>query len=290
MGAAISDHIWTSEEAPHSSTRLQRVTQPPSSSSVFDRVADLYDAVRPAYPEALYDDLLSLTATAPSGRVLEVGAGTGQATAQLASRGLTVVALEPGERLAERARSRVARLENVSVITTTFEDWPSEPAAFDLVLSATAFHWVDSHIGYAKAAECLKPGGWIGLFWNRHVSGPAKARFMIEVQEAYQRWAPDLVKNLRLASLEDATGDERIADSGLFGPTTIRRYGWQESHSARRYSDLLRTYSDHMALRDESREGLLADIERIIEKSFGGTVVLDRATVLYVAQVADSPN
>lgn len=253
----------------------------------FDLVAELYDAVRPAYPEALYDDLVLLSGTPPNGRVLEIGAGTGQATAQLASRGLAVIALEPGERLAQLARSRLAHFKNVSVRTTTFEDWTKGSAAFDLVVSATAFHWVNPDVAYAKAAQCLKPDGWIGLFWNAHVSGPAGARLMAEVTEAYRRWAPNLLNNMRLVAPEDVIADQKIDQSGLFGPVTVRRYGWQESRSARRYTDLLRTYSDHIALPNATREGLLTDIERLIRESFGGTVTLDRTAVLYMARVSD---
>ncbi len=56
----------------------------------FDEVAELYDAVRPAYPEQLFDDLLAIAATPDRGRVIDVGAGTGQATEQLARRGPAV--------------------------------------------------------------------------------------------------------------------------------------------------------------------------------------------------------
>lgn len=253
--------------------------------STFDSVADLYDAVRPAYPEQLFDELLSLAATPEGGRVLEVGAGTGQATEQLADRGLFVVALEPGPRLAERARSRLAGRSNVSVSTTRFEDWPTEPKAFDLVVSATAFHWIDPKIGYHKAFDCLKPSGWIGLFWHRHIAGQASPKFYRDVQDVYRRWAPHLAESYDLPPLVEATGGEEIDESGLFGEIMLRRYTWQEIYDARRYTDLLRTYSDHMALPEDDREGLLEDIESLINKSFGGRLLLDPATVLYAAPI-----
>jgi SAM-dependent methyltransferase len=59
--------------------------------SVFDALADLYATARPGYPERVVDDLLDLSETPAAGRVLEVGAGTGQATEALARRGLSVV-------------------------------------------------------------------------------------------------------------------------------------------------------------------------------------------------------
>ena len=252
--------------------------------SDFDDVAELYDVTRPGYPAPLFDDLLAPAAVEHGASVLEVGAGSGQATIELARRGLSVLALEPGPRLAERARMRLAGYDKVAVLTTTFEGWPPRSNTFELVVSATAFHWVDQTVAYEKAFECLKPTGWIGLFWNRHVAGQPSARFYEETQALYRRWAPALVDSFNLPSLEEAKGDARIEESGLFGPVTVRRYSWQESYDARRYTDLLRTYSDHLALADQDREGLLADIERLIEGSFGNRLVLDRATVLYAAQ------
>lgn len=44
----------------------------------------------------------------------------------------------------------------------SFEDF-AESGPFDLIVSATAFHWVDPSIGLAKAARLLRPGGWLAL-------------------------------------------------------------------------------------------------------------------------------
>jgi ubiquinone/menaquinone biosynthesis C-methylase UbiE len=41
----------------------------------FDEVADLYDRHRPGYPEALFEDLISLAGVSPPDRVLEIGCG-----------------------------------------------------------------------------------------------------------------------------------------------------------------------------------------------------------------------
>ncbi len=71
---------------------------------VFDEVADLYDRVRPGYPSALIDDVISLAGLGPLARVLEIGSGTGKAMQAFVRRGLRVVAVEPGPSLAGVAR------------------------------------------------------------------------------------------------------------------------------------------------------------------------------------------
>ncbi len=42
----------------------------------FDSAADLYDRVRPDYPDALFDDLITATDLTQASRLLEVGSAT----------------------------------------------------------------------------------------------------------------------------------------------------------------------------------------------------------------------
>src|SRR5437016_6476289 len=89
----------------------------------FDDDAVAFDRTRPGCPEELFDDLVRLGHLVTGKRVLEVGAGTGQATVPLARRGLAVTAIELGPELAAVARTKLARFESVTVVTGSFEDW-----------------------------------------------------------------------------------------------------------------------------------------------------------------------
>ena len=74
----------------------------------FDEAPELYDRVRPGYPEEAFEDLATLARLRPGSRVLEIGCGTGQATVPLAARGFEVVAVELGAGLAKVARRNLA--------------------------------------------------------------------------------------------------------------------------------------------------------------------------------------
>jgi protein-L-isoaspartate O-methyltransferase len=65
----------------------------------FDSAAELYDAARPTYPGALFDDLFRLTGLQEGDRVLEIGCGTGKATRAVLERGVSVVCVELGPSL-----------------------------------------------------------------------------------------------------------------------------------------------------------------------------------------------
>jgi SAM-dependent methyltransferase len=86
----------------------------------FGGEATAYDTHRPRYPDDLVDELLSSGARL----VLDVGAGTGIASQQLAERGADVLAVEPDARMAA-----LARLKGIRVELDTFERWNPPGAA-----------------------------------------------------------------------------------------------------------------------------------------------------------------
>ena len=113
--------------------------------TTFDTAAELYERARPGYPRELFDDLAAATGLQGARpRVLEVGAGTGQATRGLLERGWSVVALEPGRELAAVARQVLGGLAGVEVVVAPFEGWEAGgQGTFDLVFAATSWHWLD---------------------------------------------------------------------------------------------------------------------------------------------------
>src|ERR1017187_8135252 len=105
---------------------------------VFNEVPELYDRVRPAYPDELFADLVAITGMDRRPSVLEVGCGTGQATRSLAALGCSVTAIEPGAGMAALARQRLAAFRNVEVENSTFEEWDDGGRRFDVLLAPAA--------------------------------------------------------------------------------------------------------------------------------------------------------
>ena len=129
---------------------------------LFDGVAGLYDATRQGYPAEIVDAIFATAAIGPgAAAVLEIGCGTGQLTRQLAGRALNLTAIDIGAAMVEAARRNVADpMARFQIFS--FEDF-ADGEPFDLIVSATAFHWVDPGIGLANAARLLRPGGWLAL-------------------------------------------------------------------------------------------------------------------------------
>jgi SAM-dependent methyltransferase len=130
---------------------------------VFDGVAEQYDRVRPTYPPELIDAAFRAAELAAGDEVLEVGCGTGQLTAALIGRGLRVHAIEPGANMARFARRRVGESAPAEFQIARFEEALVPEGRFAAVFSATAFHWVDPDVSWARAAQSLRPGGTLAL-------------------------------------------------------------------------------------------------------------------------------
>lgn len=151
---------------------------------VFDTVAAEYDRNRPTYPDELVQR--ACAGLAPGDQVLEVGCGTGQLTAGLVARGLRVTAVDPGARLLALA---AARLEGVRFVNAPFEEAEIPGGRFRTVFSASAFHWVDPDVSWARAADALEPGGTLALL---QYCGVAAEDDQEAVMGALERTAPEV--------------------------------------------------------------------------------------------------
>jgi SAM-dependent methyltransferase len=237
---------------------------------IFDEDAELYDRARPGYPDELFADLVRMTGIGPGSRVLEIGSGTGQATVGLVATGADVLGVELGPAMAEQARRRVGN--GARIVTGAFEDWPLPVEPYDLLASATAWHWIDRAVRIPKAAQALRPGGSLAIIATGHVAG-GTAQFFVDVQTCYERWDPATPPGLRLTPAQDVRPpSDDLESSGLFGPTEHRSYQVDITYSTAGYLDVLRTYSGHRALSEERRMGLLTDIGALIDGSYGGSV------------------
>jgi SAM-dependent methyltransferase len=249
----------------------------------FNEDAETYDRFRPGYPEQLFNDIIMLSGMPTGGRILEIGCGSGQATEPFARRGYQMLCIDPGGNLLTIAERRLSEYPRVAFLRTTLEEWGVEEAAFDLVASATAFHWVRPEVGYEKVFRALKPGGYLALFWNKHLA--PYTGFFAEVQGIYSRVVPEWGDPRLQPSMEEwisATKDE-INASGFFRVEAVKRYPWSRTYNAGEYVRLLDTYSDHRSLAEGKRHELYEKISELIDESYGGYVKRPYLSVLFVA-------
>jgi SAM-dependent methyltransferase len=250
----------------------------------FEEAPDLYDRVRPGYPEELFDDLACLVDLQSGSRILELGCGTGQATVSLARRGYEVVAVELGAGLADVARRKLAPFRAVRVVNAAFEAWPLPAEGFDAVFAATSFHWIDPAVRVIKSAEALRPGGALAVVSTHHVAG-GDEHFFAAAQRCYERWDPGTPPGgFRLPAAADVPSrPEELDADGRLHRVVFRRYERELRYSAREYRDLLLSYSGHRAMEPDAQRHLLSCVVRLIDEHHGGQIAKRYMNELAVA-------
>lgn len=231
----------------------------------FDESASVYQSARPAYPAELSDDLVALTRIVPPGALLEIGAGPGTATVDLARRGFRVTALELGTDLAEQARLNLAPFPLASVITTGFEGWePPAGTRYGLVYAANAWQWLDPETRWSKTADLIADSGFLAIFGASHAFPEGFDPFFTELQTVYDEigdgvsggWPPPPPRQTNdwLVDQAEASGRFRVIDRRL--------YVWAMRYDADRYIDLLNTFANHIIMEPPKREHLYAEVRR----------------------------
>jgi SAM-dependent methyltransferase len=241
----------------------------PARAVIFGRRAETYDRARPGYPR---EAITHIGALVDAKAALEVAAGTGKATVDIARPGLRLTCLEPSSEMARILEERA--LPGAEVVVTSFEEWQGDAGILDLIYAAQAWHWVDPDIGYQKSLRLLRSGGVLALMWN--VPLDRYGRF----DAVYEEHAPGLL----------AEHDERIEkrdsvtwldDMGRAGFEDRRHFSheWSETLSPSELRALYSTYSDHMMLPADQREPLLDGLAAEVDRRGGEVQVSYRTNV-----------
>lgn len=246
---------------------------------LFERVADLYDDVRPDYPDELYAALEAAVGPLRGQRVLDVAAGPGLATRQLAARGAAVVAVDPGHDLLRRLRSVTAE---VPVVEAVAERLPLRAATFDLATCATAWHWLHAAEVCGELRRVVRPGGHLALWWANHRHGDG-VEWEDAQSEVFRRW--DLGRGSRAVDSSGVGPREAAADLRERGFDVVvdTELNWSRTVDLDTHLRVLRTHSDNLVL-GERVEELIAEVARALAK---WPVVTERLSgPLVIARIA----
>lgn len=249
--------------------------------TAFDSDASNYDAIRPRYCDALFRRIIETADLRPGKTCLEIGPGTGQATEPILDTGCHVTAVELGKSLADYLAAKYTDRQNLAVWQGDFLQYP-EDQQFDLIYSATAFHWIPREEGLAKVMRLLKPGGVVALFWNHPIPGGG---LDTQGDQALQKVYSKYGKGRRDTPFDGSTCPAYCDALQAAGFTDVRfeiMESWRHLN-ADQYIMLLRSYSDHAKMSPEEQKNLENDMKAAIE-SIGSVLPIRDLMDLYFAR------
>jgi len=251
----------------------------------FGRDPAAYHNARPDYPEWVYEILTSRCGLRPNAAVFEIGPGTGTATHRLLELGADpLVAIEPDQRLADFLRANNPG-KALDIVVTPFESATLEEKAFDLGMSATAFHWLDEDAALTKVASLLKPGAWWAVVWNVFGDDSRPDPFHEETKAQLKAFtSPSAGERGIPFGLDAEARIGALQRTEAFDVVEHRTSQWSLPLNADETMALYATYSDVNARPD--REELLSEIGRIAREEFKDHVVRNMTTSLYIARRA----
>ncbi|WP_406275468.1 class I SAM-dependent methyltransferase [Nocardia sp. NBC_00881] len=236
-----------------------------------------YDRTRPRYPDAM---VARIVAASPGPDVLDVGCGTGIVAQQFQAVGCKTLGVEPDARMAD-----FARRSGVEVEVATFEAWDHAGREFDAVVAGQAWHWVDPVAGAAKAAQVLRPGGRLALFWNAFQPPPDVSEAFAAV---YRRVMPDSPIYQRGMPSPDgysalcANAADGIRQVGGFCAPEQWQLEWDRPYTRDEWLDQLPTHGFHTQLPPAEPREILAGIGAAID-AVGGTFTMRYTAVVVTA-------
>jgi SAM-dependent methyltransferase len=219
--------------------------------SSFGAVAAAYAEYRPDYPvDAIRWCAAPLERDVAGLRVLDLGAGTGKLTAQLAQLGADVTAVEPDEAMLAELRRRVP---SVRALHGPAEAIPLPDASVDTVLCGQSLHWFDLPRALPEIARVLVPGGRLGALWN---SDDDRVEWVDGLQEAAEGAASPSLSRRR----GDVARFGADQFSALFTPTERAEFPHAQALTADALVELIATHSAVLVLEPADRARLLAKI------------------------------
>ena len=252
----------------------------PIAAGGFAAAAPTYARIRPTYARGAVGAVADLARRRTGrARVVDVAAGTGILTGQLARLGLDCTAVEP---LAPMARQLRLALPVTPVVHGSAEALPFAADSFQLYTAAQAFHWFDAPSALAEAARVLASGGDLALLFN--------------VRDQTVPWVRELT-----SLVEERTGgrpysdhgssrwSEVVAASGRFGPLTEQRFANPVPTDVAGVLERLRSTSFVASLATPEREQLLDDAAALLAShpELSGRFEYPHQTVLYLCTTAD---
>ncbi len=236
--------------------------------STFNTNAGQYEKSRPKYPVGILDEIRRFKTIDEGSDILEIGCGTGIATELFAGTGANILCIDIGDELIDIAKDKLKAKKNVSFVTGEYEALEFD-RKFDLIYSATAYHWIKQPEGDLKTINLLKDSGIFAVF--RYIHTNREQGYFAESQSVYAKYFPEQTPKIE---------SRELISREHFDIVHRKEYPWSVIYSSDEYIGLISTFSDCLSLDESVREKFLSELKSLIDVHYAGKVMKEYLTVL----------
>jgi len=233
-----------------------------------------FDKWRFRYCDELFADVIAYSQLDEKKTALEIGPGTGQATAPILKTGCSYLAIELGENFTSDMKAKFDLYSNFQIVNADFETYDFGKNRFDLVYSAATIQWIPEEIAFSKTYNILKSGGTLAMFMTRTDYKSPNEPLYNKIQEAYDEYFKPNAPYDRRLEYDNVTN---------YGFIDFERRDFVEKieYSADDYVSHISIYAPHMTLAEPYKTKFFTGVREAI-LSFGNKIVLHNTIVLYL--------
>jgi SAM-dependent methyltransferase len=191
----------------------------------FASTVSQYAVYRPEYDDRAFDHLRERFALDGTGRLLDLGCGTGRIGVALSPDVGEVVGIDPNEAMVEHARERaaVAGVSNTEWLVASDAALPQHAAALDplrLTTMGRSFHWMEQERTLDALHDVTESGGGVALLGDTEWVARGTEPWQDEVYEVLTEFLDDPPERTGPVEYDDPW-DEKLAAHGFADTKTV---------------------------------------------------------------------
>ena len=225
----------------------------PNLNATFGKVSDTYDKTRPSYPPSFVLDAIETAKMTNQSSILEIGCGNGIATRQFAPHCKKLTAIDRSSELIEVARKNTEKFQNVELHVTSFENY-NTTEKFDIIICATAWHWLDEKTKYQKVHSLLNENGFLILLCNQPWQESPELK---KIKNLLVKHCPDYLPDFGLKSIAE------IKNTPYFSLILEKETILKQKLATEDYVKLISTYSYVSILPEDKQNALFSEIKKL---------------------------
>ena len=248
----------------------------------YANVIEDYEMGRAKYPKEVFKAIIDYSGLKKGELCLEVGAGPGTATDGFADYELEL--LEISDEQVDFLKEKYRNNDNVRVYKKEFENYHSS-TKYNLIYSATAFHWIDPMVSYDKAADLLSEDGTLAVFWNMPARD-SKDEFVIRLKRVLRKYAQGSfsINYDRFVDSQELKWMQYIIRSERYSFPECRRIRWSVDYNAEMFLAWIRSLGKEYNINNFIHwEKCREEIIRCFSEA-GGTYSLPQEVLLIMAK------